>query len=357
MCSSLRYHDVALWTSGIFKDLRITVARNFGAVIFGLLSNHKCTLQSSARAFENGHSFNTNRQRMKRFFSWKNITLGGVGSVLIPLVFSRFPKRKTISIIIDTTSIIHHLNCLTAAVPWKGRAIPIAGKLYWDNKILSQTIIEEKFVKYLVHFVPKGYKVCIVADRGFGRVGLLQFLDKIGVKYVIRVKSDVIVKDETGARKLLRKRKGRIDRIKWFPNCLYRADEAIKLNITIAKKRGAKEAWYLATNLTDPKEARRRYEQRFQIEETFKDAKHQLNLEYIKLREIKKIGKMIAAILVAIILLILIGIKAHNFRYLADDKNRLSLVALALTLLLYPPPQFRRSCLAALNQAQKGGRF
>jgi hypothetical protein len=294
---------------------------------------------------------------MKRFFNWNNITLSGIGSVLIPLVISRFSKKRTISIIIDTTSVIHHLNCLTAAVPWKGRAIPIAGKLYYDNKVLSQTIIEEKFVKYLVHFAPKGYKICIIADRGFGRVSFLQYLNEIGAFFVIRVKSDVIVKDLEGKRKLLKKRKGRIDRIKWFPNCLYRADEAIELNIAIAKNRGAKESWYLATNLTDPKETRRRYEQRFQIEETFKDAKHQLNLEYIKIRGIQKIGKMIAAILVAIILLILIGIKALNLRYLADDKNRLSLVSLALIFLLHPPPQFRRSCLAALNQAQRGVAF
>lgn len=48
-----------------------------------------------------------------------------------------------------------------------------------------------------------------------------------------------------------------------------------------------------------------------------------------------------------------LGVKAEAYRDLVDHENKLSLIAIALALLAYPPPQFRRTCLSALNYARK----
>lgn len=131
-------------------------------------------------------------------------------------------------------------------------------------------------------------------------------------------------------------------------------DDAMTVNVVITREAGAKETWYVATNLTDPDQAKRRYEQRFEIEETFKDAKHQLGLEYLKLTKIERVGKLVAAVLVALVVLLYLGVRAQSYRWLVDSGTKLSLISLALMLLSYPPPHFRRSCLAALRQAEKG---
>lgn len=358
MRSSLNYHDIVDWCRGIFPKMRVTRVRNFAAVIWSILSAQKCTQAAAARSLRNGQSFNTNRTRIKRFFSWKTITLSEVSSVLIPLVIARCPKRKPVSIILDTTSLFWHLNCLVASVPLKGRAIPIAARLYFDTKIpLSQNKIEEQFVRWLVSFVPSGYQICLVADRGFGRTSFLKYLTALGVFFVIRVKHDVTITDEKGKQSLLSRRWTKLGRVKWLPNCSYRADGAVVVNLLIARQEGAKESWYLATNLNNPQGTKARYEQRFQIEETFKDAKHQLNLEQLRLRKLSRVAKLIAALLVAIVILLYLGVKAETYRELVDSGNRLSLVALVLILLTYPPPHFRRTCLSALNNARKGKRM
>lgn len=353
MRAALTYHEVVAWCSSLFPAMRVTRQRTFGAVIWSLVSNRNCYLASAARSLGNGQSFNTNRQRFKRFFKEKNVTLAEISAALIPLVIQRFPQDKPISIILDTTTIFWRLQCLTAAVPLKGRAIPIAARLYWDTKISqSQNRIEEQFIAFILKHIPKGWTPCLVADRGFGRTSLFQWLSQRSVLFVIRIKHDVIVTDEDGKKSKLSRRWTKRGNVKWLPNVRYRADGAVTLNLVITRQEGAKETWYLATNLDNTQDAKRRYEQRFQIEETFKDMKHQLNLEYIALRGLPKIAKVIAGLMVAILLLVILGVKARHYRYLVDDGGKLSFISVSLTLLRHPPPYFRRSCLAALKQAQ-----
>lgn len=224
MRSSLNYHDAVVWCSHVFPAMRITRTRNFSAVIWSILASRCCTQTMTARSFNNGQAFNTNRQRVKRFFSWKTVSLAEISSHLIPLVIQRFPKRKPVSVIIDTTSILWHLNCLVASVPLKGRAIPIAARLYWDTRIpKSQNKLEEQFIRLLVKYTPPDYRICIVADRGFGRTNFLQFLIQQQLLFVIRIKHDVTITDEMGKKSKLSRRWTKLGRTKWLPNVTYRA--------------------------------------------------------------------------------------------------------------------------------------
>ena len=125
----------------------------------------------------------------------------------------------------------------------------------------------------------------------------------------------------------------------------------------ITREKGAKETWYLATSLDSATETKKRYEQRFQIEETFKDAKHQLGLEHTLLTTLRRLSKMVAALLVSVLILLFLGKKLEKWRPLVDRSDTLSTLSLALWLLKYPPSTMRRSILAALTQAQIGGKL
>jgi DDE family transposase len=353
MRPALEYHDVFAYCRGILS-CRITQQRNFTAFVWSILSQRSCTIAAAARSLESTKAYATKRQRLKRFLRWKNITLSEVSQGLIVLVVQRFPKDKPVSVILDTTTIFWHLQCLTAAVPLKGRAIPIAARLYWDTKITkSQNRIEEQFIAFILKHIPEGWSPCLVADRGFGRTNLFLWLMQRNVLFVIRIKHDVMITDEKGKKSKLSRRWTKLGKVKWLPNVRYRADEAVVLNLVITRQVGAKETWYLATNLEEASNAKQRYEQRFQIEETFKDMKHQLDLEHSFIRTLPKMAKLIAAVLVAVTVLLWIGKQAIRYRLLVDDGQKLSFLALALALLRHPPPQFRRSCLAALKRAQK----
>ncbi len=354
--SCLRYQDVDDWCSSVFAGLRKTRRQNLAALVYGFVSAGRATLAAAARSLENGKAYATNRQRLRRFLKDRTVTLSQLGSVLIPLVIRRFPQDGLVSVILDTTSLVDdRIQCLTAAVAWQGRALPVAAVLYRKRGISdSQNRIEERFIQWLTHQVPAGWRICLVADRGFGRTSLIQFLQARSVDYVLRVKHDVTVTDATGKTTKLSKRWVKTGRTKLLPTVRYRSDHAVTVNLVLTRQAGATEPWYLATSLTDPTDARHRYEQRFQIEETFKDAKHQLGLEYTFVTTIRRLAKLVGALLTAILVLIFLGAKLDRWRRFVDRARTLSTVSLAIWLLKYPPPYLRRSCLAALRQAQEG---
>lgn len=358
MRQGLQYQDILEWVSGIFPCLRVTRQRNFALVIYGLLRTKQTKLAELARGLGNGLGFRANEKRLKRFFSWKSITLSAVSAQLIPLIVTRFPVGKPVSLILDTTTIFWGLECLTVAVPLRGRAVPIAARLYWKLRPAhSQNLLEEHFLRSVIQHVPKAYGVCVVADRGFGRTEFLEFLLTLheerlkGVYFAVRVKKGVTITDEWGRTSLLSRRWVKVNGTRVLRSVLYRADKALTLDVVLAHQIGARERWYIATNLPNPTEARDRYEQRFQIEEIFKDMKHQLGLEWTRLRDIKKVGKLIAALLLACILLVFLGQQtAQTFWRFVADPGKLSGVAIALALLSHPPPGYRRTVTQTLKQ-------
>lgn len=358
MRSCLEYQDVLAFCSTVFGNLRKTRVQNFASVVFSLILTRQATLSAAARSLGNGCSYKTNRQRFYRFFRFKTITVLEIGAFLIPLVVGRLRKDKLVSIIIDTTTLAFGIQCLTAAVPWRGRALPVAAFLYLHRTIpKSQNKLEYAFFKWVLSHIPAGYKICFVADRGFGRAALFKKLKSWKVDFVVRVKTDVLVSEKEGKQVLLSRRWVKENRTKLLKDLGYRADQVVRINICLSRASGAAEMWYLATSLDSADATRSRYEQRFQIEETFKDAKHQLGLECIKLRKKERVEKLVAALLVAILLLIWLGLKAEGYRALIDEtgeRAKLSFVSLALLLLANPPPVFRRTCLAAIRAAGRG---
>lgn len=355
----LEYQDINHWCSAVFGGLRKTRRQNLAALVFGVLSSGKATIAAAARGQANGKAYATNRQRVRRFLKEKNVTLLQMSAVLIRLVLGRFAKDRLLTLIVDTTSLVgDEIQCLTAAVAWRGRALPIAAFLYRrDNIPLSQNKHEERFLRWLVRQIPAGHRTCLVADRGFGRTDFILLCQELKLEYVLRIKDQVIIEETGGKRGLLSRRWCKLGTAKLLSGVRYRADGAVTTSLVIARETGAKETWYLATSLGSAAEATDRYAQRFQIEETFKDAKHQLGLEHTLVRSLRRLGKLIGAILLAILLLLFLGKKLEKWRPLVDRSGALSTLSLALWLLRYPPSALRRSCLAALKAAQKGGKL
>ena len=97
------------------------------------------------------------------------------------------------------------------------------------------------------------------------------------VDYVVRLKGDVVVwsADYRGWSRNQSLRKGRIH---LWPQTLYRADGAVVINLVLYWARGHREPWYLATSVTDPRQAVRMYRKRMQPEQYFKDGKQRFGL-------------------------------------------------------------------------------
>lgn len=155
-----------------------------------------------------------------------------------------------------------------------GRAIPLymAAITYPINDPGSQTLFVMNEIKKFV--ISIGFTPTFIFDRGFESPFIIPFLLKESIPFIVRVKQGKFVIHE-GLELPLKN-------LPWFEKDTTIKCYNQKLRIVVSeKKQGMEQPWYLLTNiLTNPKEEIvASYYFRFEIEETFKDLKHILNMK------------------------------------------------------------------------------
>ena len=144
-------------------------------------------------AYHTETSHHHTKKRIYRFIDNWDVDLG-----LLMVYWCRFAICAFccfgcyVPVIVDITWVNGH-KYLVAAIPFCFRAIPIAFRRFTDEEIRrcsSQNQIENDFFSWL-RMTLWDHKVVIIADRGFRRTSLLQFLGGLGLDYVIRVCGNV----------------------------------------------------------------------------------------------------------------------------------------------------------------------
>lgn len=270
--------------------LRKTQFNNLCLGIFGLIGSQSGLLSEIVRDFPSEYVLNVRHKhrlkRLNRFLANVLFRPEKIFVIWVKWCAIKFGDSGHLPIAIDWTALPGNYNCLMAAIPFFGRAIPLYFRIAsYGSLEKSQNKLEDQFLKALVGMLPKGIKPLILADRGFGRADLFLLLLNLKIDFCIRVKSEVWItlkdKDINGKpkRKKLSKIKVNPKRGRWWENITYREDGIVTdVNLGAARAEGSADPWFLVTNLPNRKEAISRYAQRFQIEEFFKDAKHQLGI-------------------------------------------------------------------------------
>ena len=270
-------------------------------------------------------------KRFWRFLSNPRFKPDMLRLLWIQWVLKTFCHERTVPVAMDWTTLPGRIQCLMIALPFHGRAIPLLWTIVLHSQIKdSQNKIEERLLTRLINLVIESNptkKLLITADREFGRATLFQFLQKKQVLFVIRVKSDVTITTKKGKRILLRKRGGKLTENQpvWYQTISYRGDgkvTGVNLACVVAppKKKGAElDPWFLITNLRKPETTIARYQQRFHIEEWFKDMKHQLGIAYLQTRNLKRVRRLLFVSAVAYGFTMLIGTAAKRLTNVQDQ--------------------------------------
>ncbi len=260
----------------------------------------------------------------------------------------------------DWTTLPGNIQCLMIALPFAGRAIPLLWQLVRHSDIKdSQNRIEERLVARLLNLVKEKNsvkkKLLITADRGFGRATLIEFLLKKEILFVLRVKGDVTITTQQGKRLNLRTlgKTLTIGIPVWYEQITYRGDgrvAGINLAAVVSqpKKKGKDlpagrqdlDPWFLATNLRKANTTIGRYAERFQIEEWFKDLKHQLGIDTIQTRNLKRVRRMVFLSCISYGIAMLIGTVAKRLKTVQDSlltggKKTASRIWFALKIIKY----------------------
>lgn len=192
-----------------------------------------------------------------------------------PLLLWIAVPRKTLFVVLDWTDLHdgkHHLLC--ASVLCDRRAIPILWKVtVKENPQVSQSREEETFLEELREILPQDREVVLLADRGFGRVSLLEKLESLGFSYILRVPAHAFVQGEHFTGRLLD-----------FPlhfgylnlgPVFYHQRVQHPLRLIFALTPSQEEPWFLTTNLSwEVRSILKGYQRRMDIEEGFRDFKN-----------------------------------------------------------------------------------
>ena len=207
---------------------------------------------------------NTGIDVWELFEQWVPFLLAGRTEAVVALDWTEFDADN------QSTIAIH-------LVTSHGRATPLVWKTVVKSELKGwRNDHEDAVIARLLEVVPKDLKVTLLADRGFGDQKLFALLKRWNCDYVIRFREGIAVTDEAGE---TRKAKD------WVPangrpvllrNASITRDQTPLPAVVCVKAEGMKEAWCLATSLSDQTAAEvvKLYSRRFTIEESFRDSKN-----------------------------------------------------------------------------------
>lgn len=166
----------------------------------------------------------------------------------------------------------------------KGRAIPVYFEiLVYPIKKDSQNLFVINAIKNFENLI--GFKLKLVFDRGFACPSIVEYLDKNGWRFIIRIKKCKLV--------VFQKTKEKFKVVDSPEQDVKVIAYNRKLRVIISKKtEETQEPWYLVTNdfRSSREQIIKTYYYRFEIEEFFRDAKRLLGLEYIDFKKTRSLA-------------------------------------------------------------------
>jgi hypothetical protein len=206
-------------------------------------------------------------------------------------------RNRPLLLALDWTKWQEHFSLLTAAVCMGTRAVPVAVSACQKRSLArSQNLWEESFLRLMVDRLrAAGAEAIWLCDRGFHRVKWLERLLELRQQFVVRLHGDVTIhlRERTCLLKSLALEPGqRID----LGVVELRADKLVRVRVIGVWAEGAKEAWWLATNLTNRvSRVVAYYDRRMGIEEQFRDAKghrYGMKLRWTQFRRAEYVERM-----------------------------------------------------------------
>lgn len=183
--------------------------------------------------------------------------------------------RQPVLLALDWTSWQDRFSVLTAAACTGTRSVPVAvSACVKANLARSQNLWEETFLRLCVDRLRAAEVSAVwLCDRGFHRVAWLGRLVECEQRFVVRLTRDVTVHLPGGAcllKSLELEEGGRRD----YGWVWVRSDRWVRVRLIGVWAEGAKEVWWLATNLGNAvSKVVAYYDRRMGVEEQFRDAK------------------------------------------------------------------------------------
>jgi hypothetical protein len=248
-----------------------------------LLIRRRCTLSALARALPATCHVRYRLKRLARFMDNPRLKLLPGWDALAQRAAQLHPTGW-LPMLLDDTGLRDHATVLSAAVPYQGRALPIAC-LAFSPSLITRSLwaLREGLIWRLSQGLGEdGGRMVVVADRAFAASHFFRWLKGAKVHFVVRVSAKVYVQ-WPGLKALLSQLEMKPGCRHFWPGVRYGPKQA-HLNLLVVWRNDCTEPWLIASSLDDPKEILRLYGLRMRIEAFFKDGKEHFDLELCRLQ-------------------------------------------------------------------------
>jgi len=267
------------------------------------------------------------KARSKRLYRLlRNPSLDGteMTPLLVRLALGANP-RGWIPIVVDQTD-VRGTQVIMAGVRVANRVLPVAFACFEYAKIhKSQNIIENSLLLLIAACLPAGCKPVFVMDRGYARASLLKQLRTLNIPFVIRGRSNTIVRIR-GQRLSLGHLPHRSGRARRYSNATYQDTAREAVDVIVFHDPNFKEPWFLLVPARSQAQLTTEdvvnlYRERMHIELTFRDWKTHLGVRGLRLEvdAAPRLGRLLLALSIAYILAVLLGsgeiaprVRAHS---------------------------------------------
>jgi len=355
-----------------------TQADNLALLVSAILTRRTLCLSELARALPTParrrvpapkHDLAHRLKRLWRFLANPRIDPVTIQTALIPHLIARLGSPRWLALAIDWTMFDTILpgggrtqgrrvryQVLRIAVPRRGRALPLLEVAYDRDHLpadRSQNQLEEQALAAVLAVLPPGVRPVVLADRGFARATLLEWLQARRVDYVVRVDRGTCITEPDGRRWKLGEEHLERGQLAFAAGVRYGLwhgrprDLAVNLALSWRvppghcrdrRRNPPDEPWYLATSLSDAHRAAAWYWQRGWIEQSFKDAKGRFGLDKVQVASPQRRSRLLAGLVLALAWLTLlalpeVGCLPPGWHAHVAQRGRPSLITLALELL------------------------
>jgi hypothetical protein len=361
-------------------ELRKWLALNLALLTVAMLQlwrgarsgNGGLTLCALSRTMPLEEAEKTRSKRLYRLLANKHLE----GPEMTPwlVLMALGPKASGwVPIVVDQTD-IRGTPTLMAGIRVANRVLPVAFAAFEYPKLYkSQNLLENALLKLVAVSLPQSCKPLFVMDRGYARVALLKELGDLRIPYLIRGRSNTIIR--LGKRRVaLGRLPHRRRRPLRYSNVLYQDVQQEPVDVVVFHDPQFKEPWYLlvpsGSERSFPTEdVLTLYRERMHIELTFRDWKTHLGIRGLRLEVdiAPRLNRLLLALTAAYILAVLIGASAFGLRVRSDCEvlrstprhgTRRRLGALSVGILLLSLPRFAalagRALAAVLRDIKRG---
>ncbi len=186
------------------------------------------------------------KARSKRLYRLlRNASLDGteLTPLLVRLALGDTP-RGWIPIVVDQTTVCG-TQVIMAGVRVAHRILPVAFVCYeYDEIRKSQNLIEYSLLLLIASCLPPGCKPVFVMDRGYARASLLTQLRTLNIPFVVRGRSNTIVR-VGGQRRSLGRLPGRAGRARRYVNAAYQDTTQEPVDVVVFHNPAFQEPWFL----------------------------------------------------------------------------------------------------------------